>query len=259
VIHLELPGGADALFTMRGDGNLSTMRGAGHARGEQARGRLCEDLGLRWLCAGPQVHGADVQRVRAQERSGGRPVLVPADGRATALRDVGAMVLTADCLPVLLASPAAVAAVHAGWRGIAAGVLEEGVRALGELERAAQTRAGGGECQSGDGTLVAVIGPGAGRCCYEVGAEVHAALGGGASAAAAHAGGPGRGAPIDIKAHARERLLAAGVQDVRDVAMCTICDARFFSHRREGDAAGRQAGIVWRGAGAGDSAAARWG
>jgi copper oxidase (laccase) domain-containing protein len=131
------------------------------------------------------------------------------------------MVLTADCLPVALGSAGAVAMLHAGWRGLAAGVLEEGVRAMRDL-------------WAGD-EIVALIGPGAGACCYEVGAEVHAALGSGDSA----------GGHIDLHAIAHERLLAAGVSRVRDLGICTICDRAFFSHRREGASAGRQAGVAW--------------
>ena len=131
------------------------------------------------------------------------------------------MVLSADCLPVALASDGAVAMLHAGWRGLAAGVLEEGVRALHDV--------------GGSGPIIAVIGPGAGVCCYEVGEEVHAAFDG------AHLDGR----RIDLKAIARQRLLAAGVTRVRDLELCTICDERFFSHRREGSRAGRQAGVAW--------------
>jgi purine-nucleoside/S-methyl-5'-thioadenosine phosphorylase / adenosine deaminase len=130
------------------------------------------------------------------------------------------MVLVADCLPVLLGSGQAVAALHAGWKGLANGVLEEGVRAVREL---------------GAEEITAVIGPGAGVCCYEVGEQVHAALGG------RHR----YGTHVDLKAIARDRLLAMGVADVNDVGLCTICDERFFSHRREGDRAGRQAGVAW--------------
>ena len=131
------------------------------------------------------------------------------------------MVLSADCLPVAIGCAGAVAMIHAGWRGLAAGVLEEGVRAVLEL---------------GDGgELVAVVGPGAGACCYEVGPEVHHAFGG------AHRDGR----RIDLRAIARERLLAAGVARVQDARVCTICDERFFSHRREGARAGRQAGVAW--------------
>jgi copper oxidase (laccase) domain-containing protein len=79
------------------------------------------------------------------------------------------------------------------------------------------------------------VGPGAGPCCYEVGEEVQAAFGG------RHL----HGQNIDLRAIAHERLVAAGVAEVRDVAVCTICDERYFSHRREGERAGRQAGVAW--------------
>ncbi len=219
----ELPAGAHALFSSRAHGNLSTQTGDGHERGRAARDALCADLGLKWLCASRQVHGSDVQRVSALDGEGGEAVAIDADGHATAVRDIGATVLTADCLPVALAGGEAVAMVHAGWRGLAAGVLDEGVRALRE--------AGAGAAE-----VVAVIGPGAGACCYEVGPEVHAAFGVTVGAAQ----------NIDLRAIARARLLAAGVAQVLDARACTICDERFFSHRREGARAGRQAGVAWR-------------
>jgi polyphenol oxidase len=176
-----------------------------------------------------QVHGATVRCVLESEpelpREGsllaGKP-LVDADGHASALTGLGLIALSADCLPIALAAPAAVAMLHAGWRGLAAGVLEQGVRALRALD--------------GDGEIVAVIGPGAGVCCYEVGEDVHAVLGEAYRA----------GRRLDLKAYARERLQAAGASEVHDLALCTICDRRFFSHRREGPRAGRQAGVAWR-------------
>jgi hypothetical protein len=226
-LSLTLAGGARVLFTSRADGNLSTLRGIDPEHWRARRDALCERLGLDWLCASRQVHGTEVQLLRERTARGGEPVAIDADGHATALRGVGAMVLTADCLPVALAGAGAedgrgaVAMVHAGWRGLAAGVLEQGVRALREL--------------GADGALEAAIGPGAGVCCYEVGADVHRAFGD------AHRDGDA----IDLRAIARERLHAAGVASVRDVAACTICDERFFSHRRDGERAGRQAGVAW--------------
>jgi copper oxidase (laccase) domain-containing protein len=104
-------------------------------------------------------------------------------------------------------------------------VLEEGVLALRDL--------------GGEGEIGAVIGPCAGACCYEVGDEVHAAFGGDHRIESP----PTRN--IDLRAIAHERLLAAGVTKVCDVAACTICDERFFSFRREGERAGRQAGVAW--------------
>jgi purine-nucleoside/S-methyl-5'-thioadenosine phosphorylase / adenosine deaminase len=231
-LQRELPGGGRVLFTSRAHGNLSpspsgddaSVGGDGAEHGERARESLREQLGLRSLARGYQVHGTVVRRVDGSEPSDPDPdvgVLVEADGQATAAAGVGAMVLSADCLPVALGRDGAVAMVHAGWRGLAAGVLEEGVRAVGELGK-------GGE-------IVAIVGPCAGVCCYEVGPEVHHAF----------AGAHREGDRIDLRAIAHERLLAAGVAEVRDVLACTICDERFFSHRREGERAGRQAGVAW--------------
>lgn len=228
LVRHELPGGAQALFTYRAHGNLSTQAGDEHEHGRAARDRLCKALGLDWLCASRQVHGSTVQRVYETAGSGGEAVPIDADGHATTLAGVGAMVLTADCLPVALAAEvdgggAVVAMTHAGWRGLAAGVLEEAVRALREL--------------GASGPIEAVVGPGAGVCCYEVGVEVHAAFG----TADMHR----RGKNIDLRAIAEDKLRAAGVAPVAHVDACTICDERFFSHRRQGNAAGRQAGIAW--------------
>jgi hypothetical protein len=108
-LRFELPGAGRALFTTRAHGNLSTLRGVGHEQGRAARERLCEELGLEWLCASRQVHGTAVRRVRTQEGRAGRAPIggtgrpaIDADGHATALSGVGAMVLVADCLPVVL-------------------------------------------------------------------------------------------------------------------------------------------------------------
>ncbi|HSZ04335.1 MAG TPA: polyphenol oxidase family protein [Solirubrobacteraceae bacterium] len=220
---LELPGGGRAMFTTRADGNMSSVGGEDAERAAQARERLREQLGVRCLVRGDQEHGTLVRRVRAAPaREPAHAELGRADGQATALANVGTMVLAADCLPVALGCDGAVATVHAGWRGLAAGVLEQGVLALREL--------------AGDEVpIVAIVGPGAGACCYEVGREVHEAFGG------AHRAG----ASIDLRAIAHERLAAAGVVHVRDVDACTICDERYFSHRREGARAGRQVGVAW--------------
>lgn len=225
-VEIELPGNGRALFTSRASGNLSLSAGEGHERGLARRQRVSEAIGLEWLCASPQVHGTDVRHVLERTHRGGKPVAEPADGHATALTGVGVMVLAADCLPVAIASESAVAAVHAGWRGLAAGVLEQGVAALRQI--------------GGEGEQVAVIGPCAGACCYEVGAEVLSAMG---------LPGPRLGASkqlLDLRVLARRRLLAAGVSEVLNVERCTICDERHFSHRREGAAAGRQAVVAWR-------------
>jgi len=227
-LGFALAGGTRALFTTRAEGNLSTAAGERHELGRARRDELCARLGLSWLCAGPQVHGDRVHVIDRVDGQRGAPSPVPADARATALPGVGAMVLAADCLPVALGARGGVAMVHAGWRGLAAGALEQGVRALRALVGA-------------DERIDAAVGPAAGACCYEVGPEVHAAFSRRGRCAGTHR----HGRRIDLRAIAHERLLAAGVESVQHLDACTICDERFFSHRREGERAGRHAGIAW--------------
>jgi YfiH family protein len=229
----SLPGG-HVLFSTRAEGNMSSVGGEGAELGASNRERLRAELGLDSIARGFQVHGIVVDRVTAARSAEPAPEQLPraeappaelprADGQATAMTGVGVMVLAADCLPVALGAPGAVAIVHAGWRGLAAGVLESGVTAIREL--------------AGDtGPIEAVIGPGAGPCCYEVGPAVAAALGQAVSARTL----------IDLRAIARARLHAAGVASISELGGCTICDQRFFSHRREGPAAGRNLGVAWR-------------
>jgi YfiH family protein len=228
----ELPGAGRVLFTDRAHGNVSSVGGEQAEHGSQVRQQLRQTLGVRRLIRGYQVHGTVVGKVFEDGTRPGLPNALEydddarqptfqADGHAVAAPAVAAMVLSADCVPVALGADGAVAALHAGWRGLAAGVLEEGVHALREV--------------GGLGEVVAHVGPCAGACCYEVGEEVHAAFGG------AHRDGR----LIDLRAIAHERLRAAGVAQVRDMCACTICDERYFSHRREGTSAGRQAAIAW--------------
>jgi YfiH family protein len=215
----ELPGGGRALFTTRAHGNLSAVQGEHHEQAAATGERLAAEIGLERLGRARQVHGTHIHRWRAPVDDA--PAAAPvADGHATALPSLGVMVLGADCLPVALGARGAIAMLHAGWRGLAGGVLERGVEALVQ--------------EGGSGEIVAVLGPCAGACCYEVGPEVQAAFG----------REPVKGV-LDLRAIARDRLLAAGVADVLDAGACTICDERFFSHRREGAAAGRQAGVAW--------------
>lgn len=172
---------------------------------------------------GHQVHGDRVRTVSDGEASDPE---IEADGWATASPGLAPMVLTADCLAVAIAGDGAVAMVHAGWRGLAAGILDGGVERVRRL--------GAGR------RLQAAIGPGAGPCCYEVGEEVHEVF--------ARAGQDvRRGRRLDLKAIARLQLEAAGVELVLDIDLCTICGdpELFFSHRRDHGVTGRQAGLVW--------------
>lgn len=227
-IGIALPGGR-ALFTTRRGGvsrgayaslNLGRWSDDDADAVDRNRRIVADAVGLPLdaVVQGRQVHG-----VRVELRAAGDDTLNEADGQATRVEGLAALVLTADCLPIALIAPDAVAMVHAGWRGLADGVVEEGVRAVREL--------------AGAGELRAAIGPGAGGCCYEVGPEVHEAF-----------GRPAQRAAIDLKAIARERLIAAGAAEVHDVGLCTICSdpELFFSHRRDRGVTGRQAGIAWR-------------
>lgn len=143
--------------------------------------------------------------------------------------DIALGVLTADCAPVLLLAPWGVGAAHAGWRGLAGGVIAGTVDDLLTLPEAA-----------GDASdVVAFIGPCAGACCYEVGEEVHAAFAGWPRGAATER-------TVDLAHMAEAALRAAGVGTVISADRCTICDPRYFSHRASGGTTGRQAGVVWR-------------
>jgi YfiH family protein len=213
-LAIDLPGGT-ALFTTRRGGvsegpyaslnlGLSTDDDAGRVCDNRERVRAA--VGAQRLAQGRQVHGTRV----VVDAEG----IEEADGQVTTAPGVAAMVLVADCLPVALAGAERVGMVHAGWRGLAAGVLERGVEATG--------------------AVAAAIGPGIGPCCYEVGDDVRAVF--------------GTSEPtLDLKAIARARLEAAGVRDIHDCGLCTSCDAeRFFSHRRDRGVTGRQAGLAWR-------------
>ncbi len=233
-IAAGLPG-ARVLFTTRRGGvspapydslNLGRLTDDDGANVDANRERVAAAVGRpreRFLY-GRQVHGVTVRR--ATEPPGADRPAADEDGQATALPDVAALVFVADCLPIALAADGAVAALHGGWRGLAGGIVAEGVAALREV--------------GGTGEITAAIGPRAGGCCYEVGEEVHERF----------AGIPGARAGernLDIGAIARAKLAEAGVERVHDAGLCTMCwFGLFFSHRRDGGVTGRQAGIVWR-------------
>jgi YfiH family protein len=181
-----------------------------------------------------QVHGRRVVSLRAC-RAQPAP---EADGVVSEEPGVPVGVVTADCLPILLASRSgrAVSALHAGWRGLACGVVAAGVEALRE--------------RTGAEELVAVIGPHIGVCCYEVDAPVIDALQlhfGRDVECALRPARPGH-AYLDLGALAIRALQRAGLDRGRVGTIpgaCTHCDpARFHSHRRDGERAGRQAHFV---------------
>jgi YfiH family protein len=180
-----------------------------------------------WL---DQVHGTSVAVV--DDASGVRPV---ADAAVTRTPGVVIAVQTADCLPVLFAdrNGSAVGIAHAGWRGLAAGVLEATLAALRDLG-----------VHSND--VDAWIGPGIGPRAFEVGADVHAAFcaSDGAASAAFVALRPGKWT-ADLAALARNRLAAAGVATITGGGFCTYDEPdRFYSYRRA-KLSGRMASLVW--------------
>jgi YfiH family protein len=226
---VELPG-ARAAFTTRHGGvsdgpyrslNLGRLTDDHPDAVRQNRSLLEASLGMP-LAMIRQVHGSRVKRVTGPPDPG--EPLEELDGQATSAREVAPIVLVADCLPIAVAGDGAAAILHAGWRGLASGIIDEGVRSVRKL--------GASE------PLAAAIGPGAGACCYEVGEEVHARF---------EPYGPAarNGRNLDLKAVARIQLERAGVGSVRDLGLCTICDEDFFSHRRDHGITGRQAGVVW--------------
>jgi len=191
------------------------------------RRRLVQVLDLPaapvWL---RQVHGT---RVIDAAAAGLAP---EADAAFSRRPGVVCAVLTADCLPLLLCDRAGtvVAAVHAGWRGLAAGVVERSVAAL----------------DIAPGQVLAWLGPAIGPAAYTVGDEVREAfIGHDPQAAAAFAPAPGGGWRADLYRLARQRLAACGVSDIWGGGRCTFTEARdFYSYRRDG-VTGRMASLIW--------------
>lgn len=178
-----------------------------------------------------QVHGARVVRLTAADL--GAP-MHDADASLTTERGIACTVQVADCLPVLFAAPGGVAAAHAGWRGLAGGVLEATVAALREATGEDEVHAWLGAC----------IGP----AHFEVGDDVLQAFG----------AEPGRADPVrfrparpgkwlaDLPQLARDRLQGCAVRSIGGGAWCTAAEAsRFFSFRRD-RVTGRMAAAVWR-------------
>jgi YfiH family protein len=180
------------------------------------RARLAGQAGVDAAMAmGRQVHGTDIKHWTG---SPGAP-LEEVDGHSTSLPGLALTVLAADCYPVALAAEDRVAMLHCGWRGLAGGIIERGAEGF-------------------DAPPVAVVGPGIGACCYEVGDEVSRAFEGIPGALA--------GRMLDLRAVADHLLRATGIEDVRHVDLCTSCRSDlFFSHRRDQGVTGRQAGLVW--------------
>jgi YfiH family protein len=228
------PGGARVVFSTRLGGvsegpyeslNLGILTDDDQQRVTENRERLARSAGVdaERVAMGWQVHGTDLRDWEAAPNGGGYASpgaeLDRVDGHVTHESGVGLLVLVADCLPVALATRDTVAMVHCGWRGLAGGIVEKAVARFDEPP-------------------AAVIGPGIGGCCYEVGPEVLEAFD--------DLDGVARGRMLDLKAVARRKLEGAGVREIDDVDLCTSCRPDlFFSHRRDHGITGRQGGLAW--------------
>jgi purine-nucleoside/S-methyl-5'-thioadenosine phosphorylase / adenosine deaminase len=234
----RLPRGVRAAFTTRRGGvsgpPWDSLNLGAHVHDDPAhvaanRARVRELLGLAaepaWL---NQVHGVEVADLDAPASPGA----VTADASVASGAGRACAIMVADCLPVLFASRDGrrIGAAHAGWRGLAAGVLEKTLAALGVP---------GGE-------LTAWLGPAISREHFEVGGEVRDAFVAADAAAAAEFAPNVRGRwQADLPGLARRRLAALGVTDVHGGTWCTFADReRFFSHRRDGRG-GRMAALIW--------------
>ena len=186
--------------------------------------KLAVRLGLSSVVHAKQVHEAHILSHGRVE--GGLSVGPDADGHATATPGVLMAVTVADCVPVFLVDPErrVVCVLHAGWRGCAAGILERGVERLTQ------------EFGCIPSALVVHFGPAICGGCYEVGPEVHMALG---------LPDPGEATPVDLRGVLASRALALGVEEdgITSSAFCTRCgDSPFFSHR--GGDSERQIGFL---------------
>lgn len=230
----EAPGPYRVAFSTRVGGvsegafaslNLGVYTDDDPDRVRENRRRLCADVGVdpETATMGWQYHSAEVRK------ADGRGIVTPGlefergDGLWTDEPDRAVVLLTADCLPVALArtnGTPAVAVLHVGWRGLLAGIVEAGVRALG------------------GGPVAAAIGPGIGPCCYEVGDEVAAPF------RERFGDGVVAGRRLDLPEAVERALRAEGCAVEERVGLCTSCEeGLFFSHRRDRGRTGRQ-GIV---------------
>lgn len=231
-LEAELPG-ATAAFSTRIGGvsdppydalNVAVLTGDQQERVQENRQRLAAALDRRaeGVVMGRQVHGTQIRRHEAEQepRVYGDVVRSPdeVDAHSTRIPHLTPLVMVADCLPMALVGPGGVAMAHCGWRGLAGGIVAGAAQAV-QAEAAA-------------------VGPGIGPCCYEVGEEVLSEFAG--------LDGVARGRMLDLTAAATTLLERAGVASVESSGLCTSCNPElFYSHRRDGERTGRQAGLVW--------------
>jgi polyphenol oxidase len=200
-----------------------SARSAGSVKDDP--GPLAAALGIspERIAFAHQAHGAELV-VHDRQRAANAETPPEADGHVLTAPGTAALVYVADCLPVALAGPGGVAMLHCGWRGLTAGIVGRGAEAVGATH--------------------AVVGPGIGPCCYEVGPEVLQAFDGLGAGIASNR-------MLDLPEVARRLLREAGVGEIESAGLCTSCEEElFFSHRRDGDPS-RQAGLAWIDTGSG--------
>jgi polyphenol oxidase len=236
-------GGVTAAFPARGGGvsappfdtlNLGLSVSDEREHVLENRRRLCAALSLplERLVVPGQVHGTTLAWVGEAEAgrgaSGSATVIREHDGLITATPGLGLAISYADCVPVVIvaggdAGPA-FATVHAGWRGMMAGIVG---LAAAELSRHGPL-------------LAAAVGPSIGPCCFVVDADLRRRFG-------ARFPGSAGAATVDLWSCARQQLEAGGVPSagIAVAGLCTSSDARFFSHRRDRGETGRHLAIAW--------------
>jgi YfiH family protein len=221
--------GCEVAFTTRLGGvsegayaslNLGRKSGDDVERVDENRRIACDAIGadLGQLALNYQVHSARVLRAAPAMRG------EHADGLWTEQPGLPILAMSADCLPIVVARAGrpGVAVLHAGWRGLLAGIVAAGAEALG-----------------GD-VLSAAVGPGIGPCCYEVGEEVATPF------RDRFGEDVVRDGRLDLWTSAERALRAAGVERVDRLDRCTACEPEtFFSHRRDAGRTGRQGVIAY--------------
>jgi purine-nucleoside/S-methyl-5'-thioadenosine phosphorylase / adenosine deaminase len=214
---------SDAVWTWQRQG-VSVVFGGRGVEGSRAEAFERITGEARPVAWARQIHSARVLAARVGECGEGDALVGRENGLALS-------VVTADCVPVLLSGPAGIAAAHAGWRGIAAGVVGATVAALGGPPE---------EC-------AAWIGPAIGPCCYETGQDVADQVVAASHPAISRIGSAGR-PHLDLQAAVRHQLQVAGILEIQAVPLCTRCEeTKLHSYRRDGKRAGRNHAFIWRG------------
>ncbi len=235
--------GVDAAFPTREGGvsappfdglNLGLSVGDATEAALENRRRFAAALGIdlaHWVVPG-QVHGTRLVAVGETEAGCGArdtaSAIADADALLTSTPGLGLVISHADCVPVVLVAAGEtgplVATVHAGWRGMLAGIVEQAAAALSRRGR----------------LLGAVVGPAIGPCCFTVDEELRRRFD-------ARYPGVVTVAAVDLWACARRQLETSGVprRDISVTGLCTSCDTRFFSHRRDRGETGRHLAVTW--------------